>query len=68
MPLRDTLRTAYDHLFKVLDPSPDTTSDNPKIIHRQLTSIGRFTMRSQTKENPSIIWILEILDALGRKG
>lgn len=55
MPLRDTLRTAYDHLFKVLDSTPDIPSDNPKIIHRQLTSIGRFTMRSQTKEHPSII-------------
>lgn len=54
MPLKDTLRTAYDHLFKVLDPStPD--GNNPKTIHRQMTSIGRFTMRSQTAENPSII-------------
>jgi hypothetical protein len=42
-------------LFKVLDSTPDIPSDNPKIIHRQLTSIGRFTMRSQTKEHPSII-------------
>jgi len=33
----------------------ESEKKKPGVIQRQLTSLGRFTLRSQTDENPSII-------------
>jgi hypothetical protein len=47
----DTLNDKNEHLHTQNKPRPRTNI----ILKRQMTSIGRFALRSQTEENPSII-------------
>lgn len=44
-----------DIVSKPKDSSHDENANPKEHIHRQLTSLGRFTLRSQTDENPSNI-------------
>jgi len=54
------------------DGQPEVQLDTPasltpKVLHRQMTSLGRFTLMSQTEENPSIItFFVALVHAAGK--
>jgi hypothetical protein len=51
-----TGRHSYERpVPETIDKTGEGEKKKPGVIQRQLTSLGRFTLRSQTDENPSII-------------
>jgi len=62
MAISNSLRSSYrllDYLFWMCTTSTVEAKDNQqrnnKALRKQMTSIGRFSLASQTEENPSII-------------